>query len=298
MVQNDANLAQITREITGSASAVNAMDQRDETQIRNLPNQVAAEQMRSQLLRLRNQKTELLTRYKPSDRLVAEVDREITTTSEALRDAENTSSVEKTTDINPNWQQMQAALIRAQVSRGGLLGKNLQLSDQVSQIQSQLKQIEALELEYSSLQEGVLQSKTNYETFAQKWDQEQIEDAMDGRRLSNVAVAEAPTSSYRPFSPRPLMNLALGFVTSAFLVGGLLYVIETFRTTIATPRELDALSHFPMLATIPRFPEPAALLDEKSTPSTSQEQLPNPILTNQELAYAGNLQRSQQTAAS
>jgi uncharacterized protein involved in exopolysaccharide biosynthesis len=298
MLQNNASLAQLTSEISGNTTAINALNQRNETQVRTLPNQIASEQMRSQLLRLQNQKTELLTRYKPSDRLVAETDREIATTTEALRDADVSSSIEKTTDINPNWQQMQAALLRARVSREGAVGKNLQLNSQASQIQSQLKDIEALQLEYSSLQEAVLQAKTNYETFAQKWDQEQIEDAMDGHRLSNVALAEAPTSSYRPFSPRPLMNIALGFVTSAFLVGGLLYVLETFRTTIAIPRELDALSRFPVLATIPKFSEPSVLRDEPSTSSLLQEVLPDPTLTTQALAYAGHVQRFQQGPAS
>jgi uncharacterized protein involved in exopolysaccharide biosynthesis len=223
------------------------------------------------------------------------VEHELASTQKALQEADAGTSLEKTTDINPNWQQMQASLIRDQVARDGVLGKNLQLQNQKSQTESQLKQTEALALEYATLQEAVQQAKTNYETFSQKWDQEQIEDAMDGHRLSNVALAEAPTSSFRAFSPRPLMNIALGLVTSVFLVAGLIYVLETFRTTIATPQELDAFSSFSVLATIPMSTHPDALLG--GAISHSAESLQSAASTNQELAYAGQMKSTRQATS-
>ena len=89
------------------------------------------------------------------------------------------------------------------------------------------------------------------ELFAEKRDQAQIEDAMDERKLINIAVAESPTSAFKPASPKPLLNAALGLLTALFLAAGTVYLVESSRTTVATARELESLSRYPVLATAP-----------------------------------------------
>ena len=64
-------------------------------------------------------------------------------------------------------------------------------------------------------------------------------------------MAESPTSSFRPVSPKPLLNAALGLLTALFLAGGAVYFAEFLRTAIATPRELEVISRYPVLATVP-----------------------------------------------
>jgi len=94
--------------------------------------------------------------------------------------------------------------------------------------------------------------KANYQLYVEKRDQAQMEDAMDEQNLTNVAVAEQPTVSYVQERPRVLVNMFLGAVTALFLGFCAVYFADTNRETIATPRELDQVSRYPVLATLPR----------------------------------------------
>ncbi len=114
-----------------------------------------------------------------------------------------------------------------------------------------MDQIQPLFLNYNALQEQVEQARNNYETFSQKRDQSNIEDAMDEHKLVNIAVAENPTLNYTQTAPRPLLYMTLGMLTALFLGTSAVYFAESFRITIATPRELALTTRHAVLATIP-----------------------------------------------
>ena len=99
--------------------------------------------------------------------------------------------------------------------------------------------------------EAQVKEQRNYELYVEKRDQSVIADAMDDDRgLMNVVVAQKPTWPYLPVRPKPVLNLLLGAVTALFLGLCAIYVAEVGRNTVATPRELDAASRYPVLATI------------------------------------------------
>ena len=106
-------------------------------------------------------------------------------------------------------------------------------------------------MQFNNLEEQVKVRKQNYELYAEKRDQSQIADEMDQQGLMNVVVAQQPTRSYRPARPKRLINVLLGAVTALFIGLCAVYVAEAARNTIATPRELEAASPYPVLATLP-----------------------------------------------
>ncbi len=81
-----------------------------------------------------------------------------------------------------------------------------------------------------------------------------MEDAMDEHKLLNIAVAQQATISYAPVKPRKALTLALGSLTALFAGLCLVYFAEAGRSTVATPRELESLSRYPILATVPYMP--------------------------------------------
>jgi len=127
------------------------------------------------------------------------------------------------------------------------------LTGRVADLKQQLASLETVTAQFNNLQSHSDELKQNYELYAQKRDQAQIEDAMDEHKLLNVAVAQEPTISYDPERPKPLLYGALGFVTAMFLGICAVYLAETGRRTIATPRELDVASRYPVLATVPQM---------------------------------------------
>jgi uncharacterized protein involved in exopolysaccharide biosynthesis len=207
--------------------------------------------MRTLLVQLQNRRTELMTRYTPTDRLIVEVNREIADTSASLKAALAQKGQEDTTDVNPAWQRVKNLVVEGTINRSALLGRGQSLQQSIADLQARLAQLQSLDVRFNALQEQSDQARSNFEVFSQKREQAEVEDAMDERKLINIAVAQSPTSTFRPVSPKPLLNTALGLLTALFLAAGAVYLAECLRTTIATARELELASRYPVLATVP-----------------------------------------------
>ena len=194
--------------------------QRQKTQQHVSFSQGSVDQMRTLLVQLENQRTELLTRYTEKERLVQEVERQIADTTASLNAALALKGSEDVTDINPAWQEVQSSLVEGRIERHALRAKSSALKHSISSLRKQLSRLQSLDVPFNALEEKADQARSNFELFAQKRDQAQIEDAMDERKLVNIAVAETPTSAFSPASPKPRLNAALGLLTALFLAGG------------------------------------------------------------------------------
>lgn len=203
------------------------------------------------LAELENKRTSLLTKFNPTDRLVLEVEQQIANTRKELEHAQQMKSQEHSSDVNPVWQQVTGSIVQNQSERQALKGRRAQLAQQVEQLQQELSRVEGTTVAFTTLRQKVTELENNYQLYAQKRDEAQMADAMDEERLLNVAVAQEPTFSITPFSPKPLLDIALGVFTAMFLASFLVFFAEMGRATIATPRELDGLSRYPLLATVP-----------------------------------------------
>jgi uncharacterized protein involved in exopolysaccharide biosynthesis len=248
---NQASLSETSQRLIAGDKAVVKVPERQQTQQHTILSQTSVDQMRTMLVQLQNRKTELMTRYTPTDRLVVEVDREIADTSASLKAALAQRGQEDTTDVNPAWQRVKNLLVEGTINRQALLGRGESLRQSIADLQGRLAQLQSLDVRFNALQEQADQARSNFEVFSQKRDQAQIEDAMDERKLINIAVAQSPTSAFRPVSPKPLLNAALGLLTALFLAGGAVYFAEYMRSTIANARELELASKYPVLATVP-----------------------------------------------
>jgi len=195
----------------------------------------------------------LLTNFKSSDRFVAELDQQIATTKAALNDATASTSRAKSTDVDPAWQQLHTGYVQTEINRHQTAVHRTNVASELAALRQDLGNLQELTVQFNNLDAQANQAKQNYELYAQKRDEAQIEDAMDEQKLINVAVAQQPTFSYFAVSPRPVSNAMLGAVTSLFFALCAVYLAESGRSTVATPRELDGASRYPVLATIPRI---------------------------------------------
>ena len=90
------------------------------TVVRNSDNPQLMEQLKSTLLNLELKRTELLTKYEPTYRLVQEVDQQIADAKNAISAEESKPLRDETSDQNPDYQWVQAELTKAQADLSGL----------------------------------------------------------------------------------------------------------------------------------------------------------------------------------
>jgi uncharacterized protein involved in exopolysaccharide biosynthesis len=253
LLATDAMLLETGAKLSASSRRLRELPMRQTTEEKVLPNPESLGHLNTLLVELENKRSGLLTNYKSDDRSVRELDQQIATTSAALGDATRMTSHEETTDVDPAWQQLHKDYEQTEISRQQVTTHRASAASELNQLRQELANLQGLTVQFNNLETQASRLKGNYELYAQKRDQAQIEDAMDEQKLMNVAVAEEPTLSYEVMRPRGLTNVLLGGVTSIFLGFCALYFTEIFRNTIATPRELDGFSQHPVLATVPRI---------------------------------------------
>src|SRR6185295_2455057 len=174
-------------------------------------------------------RTQLLTKFKPDDRLVKETDQQLRTTREALDRATKQTSTEQSTDLNPLRQTLETELARARVDQAGALGRSEMLAAQVREYQNQLSKLEGITAEYDDLSRKVKESGENYQLYNKKEEEARITDELDQNKITNVSIAEAPVQPQLPVKPNRLINFGLGLVLGLLLSGGSVVARESVR---------------------------------------------------------------------
>jgi uncharacterized protein involved in exopolysaccharide biosynthesis len=244
-----ANRSETQKRIAGLRSQLAGMAPRITTQTRQIPNQYSVERLNTLLVELQNKHTELLTKFRPNDRMVTQMDRQIADTQKALENSEKISSKEEATDVNPLRQTLETELARAETSADGLRGRIGTLSEQTRQYRAELETLEGIRPGEQELLREIKVAEENYLLYSKKREEARIGDALDQQKIANVAFSEPPRVPVLPL-PRLgvslLASYALGMI--AIFIGAL--VLGQYRRTVFTPWELEAFSGMPVLGTI------------------------------------------------
>ncbi|HWN09639.1 MAG TPA: Wzz/FepE/Etk N-terminal domain-containing protein [Pyrinomonadaceae bacterium] len=269
LLETNAFLREVNERIAKVQQQLETIQPRIVTQRRALPNQYSVERLNTMIVELQNRRTQLLTKFRPEDRLVREVDQQIKTTRAALEKATGETITEQSTDLNPLRQTLETERARARVDQAGAQGRQEMLASQVSQYESQLSRLEGITAQYEDLNRKVKQSADNFQLYKQKEEEARITDELDQNKITNVSIAEAPAQPQMPVSPNRPLNLIMGLFLGALLAAGSVVIAEFMRDTVLTPRELEALTSAKVLASVPRVSRMRAMLDVQARRSTS-----------------------------
>jgi len=229
------------------------------TQTRKIPNQYSVERLNTLIAELQNKRTDLLTKFKPSDRTIKEVDQQIADTRAALDNAQKLNSYEVATDVNPLRQSIELELSHAEATGTGLLGRIGELRSQTQQYRSELEKLEGIRPGEQELLREIKVAEDNFLLYSRKREEARIGEVMDRQKISNVAIAEAPRVP-------ELAEARLTAGSAAALVLGNLFILLAAlilghaRRTVYTPKELEAFTGLPVLATAAYCPDRAEVL--------------------------------------
>src|SRR2546427_3177233 len=187
-----------------------AIPKRVVTQSRALPNQYSAERLNTMMVELQNRRTQLLTKFRPDDRLVREVDEQIRTTRDALARAEQKTSVEEATDLKPLRQTLETELSRARLDQAGAKARRDTLTVQLQQYDASLRKLEGDTAKHDDLQREKKEAADNYQLYAKKREEARIADELDRQKITNVSIADAAPVAQIPASPNRPVNFIVG----------------------------------------------------------------------------------------
>lgn len=251
LLETEAFLKEVNERINRLDQHMRTLQPRIVTQSRALPNQYSAERLNTMLVELQNRRTQLLSKFRSDDRLVRELDKEISTTRAALEKAATQTATEQSTDLNPLRQVLDTELARARIDQAGAQARQSILAGQLRDYEVQLSRLEGSTSEFQDLTRRVKEAENNYQLYEKKQEESRIADELDQSKITNVSLVEAPMQPQLPSKPNRPLNLLLGLVLGALVALGCAITAEFLRESVETPRELELSGQ--VLATIPKL---------------------------------------------
>jgi uncharacterized protein involved in exopolysaccharide biosynthesis len=215
------------------------------------------EKMKTHLLELQLKRTELLSRFEPSYRLVREAEQEIAETNASIAAEALTPVRDETTDKDPNYEWARMEMEKAQVQWDGLRARQSDASMQVASLHTFAEQMQSDSVDQQDLIRTAKTEEDNYLLYLRKREEARIGDALDERRILNVAIVEPPVAPALP-EHSAILYFLLAFVLAMAFSVGIAFTTEYFDPTIRTPDEACCLLEVPVLAWLPA-PESALL---------------------------------------
>jgi uncharacterized protein involved in exopolysaccharide biosynthesis len=208
------------------------------------------EKLKTHLLDLRLKRTDLLTKYEPSYRLVQEVDHEIEEARQTIAGEALTPVRDETTDKDPNYEWARMELERTQVQEESVRARQARASIQIATLRQSAEQMQTDAVAQQHLIRSVKADEDNFLLYQQKLEEARIGDALDERRILNVAVVEPPVAPALPVHSMFLwFALSIGLAVPISLSAG--FLAEYFDPTIRTPVEASDFLDAPTLAWLP-----------------------------------------------
>jgi polysaccharide biosynthesis transport protein len=233
---------------------------RSVTQKRWSDNPQLLQQLKGRLLELQLRRTELTTRFEPSYPLVREVDRQIEETRQSIASEALTPVRDETSDKDPNYEWARIELERAEVERESLRAGEAAARTQIASLRVTAREMQSASVAQQGLVRNAKAAEEDYLLYRRKREEARIGDALDERRILNVALVELPVVPALPVHSTffyLLIALGLGVAMST----GAAFVAEYFDPTIRTPEEAQTVLAVPVLAWLPAAQTPEGVFE-------------------------------------
>ncbi len=220
------------------------------TQVRKA-NSRPPDQLQSTLLTLELKRTELLGIFQPDYPAVKEVEKQIADAKAAMAASQEQGVVEETTDRDPTYEWLRSELEKAKVDLVDLQSREKTIVAMIGQFSEKAKRMNDLEVRQADLARSVKTAEDTYLTYQKKQEEARISDALDRRRILNVAIADKPFVPVLPSTLPSSIVLLMGLVFASVVSGGMAFGAERMNASFRTPQEVEKFLDVPVVAAIP-----------------------------------------------
>ncbi|HEY1802691.1 MAG TPA: hypothetical protein VGG46_17320 [Terriglobales bacterium] len=250
-LQTRVQLSETAQRIRSLEEKTKTLPARSTTEIRNSDNPELLQKLKSKLLELELQRTDLLTKFQPSYRLVQEVERQITQTKSMIGAEDQLPLRDETTQLDVNHEWAKSELVKAQVQFNTLAARAKATGTMLASFRQSAESLQDRAIQQEGLQRNLKEAEGKYLLYVNKREEARIGDAMDADGIVNVTLAEPPTLPALPV--RSEMSLGLiGFLLAGVASTGFAFVADSLSPAFRTPDEVALYLGAPVLASLPR----------------------------------------------
>jgi uncharacterized protein involved in exopolysaccharide biosynthesis len=248
---NRVAIAETAQRIRMLQAKVQSLPERTTTLVRNSDNPLLLEKMKSKLLELELKRTDLLTKFAPSYRLVQEVEQQISETKDSIAQEELAPLREQTSDLDPNHAWAEEELVKGQVELSALRARAWATNKLLAEYQAEAGTLGDRAIKQDELLSNLKAAEREYLLYVDKREQARIGDALDRQHILNVVIAEQPAVPALPDRSAASFGL-LGLVFAGTISTGLAFAADRLNPAFRTPDEVVAYLGAPVLASLPR----------------------------------------------
>lgn len=225
--------------------------ERSPTQQASNASELLLQQLEGNLLAAQTKQTQLLLKYEPSYPLVREADEEIADTKAAITEAQNTQYVNQTTDRDPTFELLREDSARTQADLAAQRANVVALKQSIQNMQLQMVGLDQKALKQADLLRDTKANEDDYLLYLSKREQERASDALDLRRIANVAIAVPPVIPALPLASLSMV-LMMGFAVAIAGSAGAAYTLEFLDSSFRTPRDVIDILGIQAVAAVPK----------------------------------------------
>jgi len=189
--------------------------------------------------------------YQPDYRPLKDLEAQIARAQEQIEAAKSAQVRKDTTDVNPTYLWLTEELTKSRADLATFEAKAAATDNNVELYRKRSVQLGQQQLEQEDLIRNAKADERNFLLYINKREEARISDALDSKRILNVAIAEPPSVPALPENSRGrsifiAMALAIIVGLSAAFVSD--YMDPTLRTADETAKVLE----IPILAAMPK----------------------------------------------
>jgi uncharacterized protein involved in exopolysaccharide biosynthesis len=248
--QTQASIPRAEENVRSLEAQLKTTQPRITTELRNSDNAVLMQQLKSSLVNLELQHTDLIQKYAPDDRQVKEVEEQIGQVKTAIETHQKAPLKEEATNENPTYELLHQELVKARAELASLKALATSYSKVDTSYRGEAVERDQKQLEQQSLLRDLKTAEQSYLLYLNKREEARISDAFDRMRIVNVSIAEAATAPMFPNNPASL-TLVLAAILGCLLSAGLVFVQEQIDGSLRSPEQVEAYLGVPVLAAMP-----------------------------------------------
>ena len=249
--QTEAGIPETQHRISDLEAQLKVTPPRQNTTVKAADNGLVLQVLENTLSALELKHTDMAAHFQPDYRPLQDLEMQIAQTRKQIAQTKDAPLHEDTTDVNPAYVWLTEELVKSNAdlatlqARAAATSRNVQLYRQMTLDFGQ-KQIEQEDLiRDAKVEEG------NFLLYINKREEARISDALDSKRIVNVAIAEAPTVPALP-TRSPWLLVLLGTLVACTVSTGAAFVADHFDPSLRTADEVRQVLRIPILAAVPK----------------------------------------------
>lgn len=207
--------------------------------------------LKSTLQNLEIQRTALLAKYQPTYRPVKEIEKQIAQVKATIASVQKSPMQQETTDQNPTYETLESRLAQEEAKLAALHAQAIAMAPVVHTYYKQAVLLDRKQIKQQNLLRNIKTAQQSYLLYYQKTQQARISDALNRRRILNVAVAETAAVPSLPVNSPSILILA-GGILALIISMGTAFTVDYMNPSFRTPDEVIRFLDVPVLAALPK----------------------------------------------